>query len=108
MRVEAIHFPEQIRDQLRLAFVDAEDLRGALLQADAEPVQNPPGCLRARPTLAVPRPLDPETAELRQLEVYLRPVGETLEVVAVRGLDLESLAESAASGDASGDGTTGR
>jgi hypothetical protein len=104
MRVEAIHFPEQIRDQLRLAFVDAEDLRGALRDAEAEPVQNPPGCLRARPTLAVPRPLDPETAELRELEVYLRPVGDALEVFAVRGLDLESLAGSAAAGD----GTTGR
>jgi hypothetical protein len=93
MRVDAVHFPEQIRDQLRLAFVDAEDLRGALRQADAEPVSNPPGCFRARPTLAVPRPLDPETAELRQLEVYLRPVGESLEVFAVRGLDLEALGE---------------
>ena len=96
MRVEAIHFPEQIREQLRVAFVDAEDLRAALQQAEAEPVQNPPGCFRARPTLAVPRPLDPETAELRQLEVYLRPDGDKLEVFAVRGLDLESLAGSQA------------
>jgi hypothetical protein len=91
MRADAIHFPEPIRDQLRLAFVDAEDLRGALSLADAEPVAHPPGCLRARPTLAVPRPLDPETAEMRQLEVYLRPLGEGLEVFAVRGLDLEGL-----------------
>ena len=105
MRVEAIHFPEHIRDQLRLAFVDAEDLRGALRQAEAEPVNNPPGCLRARPTLAVPRPLDPETAELRQLEVYLRPVGDSLEVFAVRGLDLEGLAGSPA---AETPGTAGR
>ena len=105
MRAEAIHFPEQIRDQLRLAFVDADDLRGALGQTEAEPVANPPGCFRARPTLAVPRPLDPETAELRQLEVYLRPVGDSLEVFAVRGLDLEGLAGSPA---AEAPGTAGR
>lgn len=93
MRAEAIHFPEPIRDQLRLAFLDAEDLRGALAVADPEPVANPPGCFRARPTLAVPRPLDPETAEMRQLEVYLRPLDDGLEVFAVRGLDLDGLRE---------------
>ena len=91
MRADAIHLPESIRDQLRMAFVDAEDLRGALSVIDAEPVANPPGCFRARPTLAVPRPLDPETAEMRQLDVYLRPLDDGLEVFAVRGLDLEAL-----------------
>jgi hypothetical protein len=91
MDTETIHFPEPIREQLRLAFVDTEDLRGALTAAVAEPVANPPGCFRARPTLAVPRPLDPETAEMRQLDVYLRPVDDGLEVFAVRGLDLEAL-----------------
>ena len=91
MRADAIHFPESIREQLRLAFLDAEDLRGALAVIEAEPVANPPGCFRARPTLAVPRPLDPETAEMRQLDVYLRPLDDGLEVFAVRGLDLEGL-----------------
>ena len=91
MRADSIYFAEKIREQLRLALVDAEDLRGALTTASPEPVANPPGCFRARPTLAVPRPLDPETAELRQLEVYLRPVEDGLEVFAVRGLDLEAL-----------------
>ena len=93
MRTDAIHFPEAIRDQLRLAFIDAEDLLGALASTEAEPVANPPGCFRARPTLAVPRPLDPETAEMRQLDVYLRPLDEGLEVFAVRGLDLDALRE---------------
>ena len=93
MRADVIHFPEAIRDQLRLAFLDAEDLRGALAVTDAEPVANPPGCFRARPTLAVPRPLDPETAEMRQPDVYLRPLDDGLEVFAVRGLDLDGLKE---------------
>jgi hypothetical protein len=93
MRAETIQFASKIQDQLRLALVDAEDLRGALSHTSAEPVSHPPGCFRARPSLAVPRPLDPETAELRQLEVYLRPVDGGFEVFAVRGLDLEGLAE---------------
>jgi hypothetical protein len=93
MRADSIHFPEPIRDQLRLVFLDAEDLRGALSVAEAEPVAHPPGCFRVRPTLAVPRPLDPETAEMRQLEVYLRPIEGGLEVFAVRGLDLEGIRE---------------
>jgi hypothetical protein len=94
MRAETIQFAEKVQQQLRLALVDFDDLRGALGQAQAEPVANPPGCFRARPTLAVPRPLDPETAEMRQLEVYLRPLdGGALEVFAIRGLDLSAVGE---------------
>ncbi|HEV8630222.1 MAG TPA: hypothetical protein VGV61_07890 [Thermoanaerobaculia bacterium] len=91
MRADTIHFAEKVQEQLRLALIDADDLRGALSQSEPEPVAHPPGCYRARPSLAVPRPLDPETAELRQLEVYLRPVEGGFEVFAVRGLDLESV-----------------
>ena len=94
MRPESIHFAEKVQHQLRLALIDADDLRGVLSQAEPEPVANPPGCFRARPTLAVPRPMDPETAEMRRLEVYLRPVGSGgMEVFAVRGLDLEAVGE---------------
>lgn len=94
MRAESIHFAEKVTHQLRLALVDTDDLRGALTQAAAEPVSNPPGCFRIRPTMAVPRPFDPETAEMRQLEVYLRPLdGGGMEVFAVRGLDLDAIGE---------------
>jgi len=93
MQTDSIHFGEKILRQLRLALLDADDLRGALAKADAEPVAHPPGCFRAKTTLAVPRPLDPETAEVRQLEVFLRPVDGGLEVFAVRGLDLEAIGE---------------
>ncbi|HVS02869.1 MAG TPA: hypothetical protein VMT16_08875 [Thermoanaerobaculia bacterium] len=88
---EAIHIPQSIRDQLRLAMVAEQDLEAALRQGEREPIAHPVGCFRARPTLAVPRPMDPETAEMRQLEVYLRPVDDGLEVFAVRGLDLDAL-----------------
>lgn len=88
---DTIQIPEPVRQQLRLAFIDPEDLRGALAGVASEPIASPPGCFRARPTLAVPRPLDPETAEMRQLDVYLRPIDGGLEVFAVRGLDLEAV-----------------
>ena len=93
MRSEAISFAEKVAHQLRLALVDTDDLRGALRSSDPEPLAQPPGCFRAQATLAVPRPLDPETAEMRQLEVYLRPVDGGMEVFAVRGLDLEAVGE---------------
>jgi hypothetical protein len=90
---EPIHVPEAIREQLKLALLTEPDLIEAVRQEELEPVASPPGCFRGRPTLAVPRPLDPETAELRQIEVFLRPVSDGLEVFAIRGLDLEALAE---------------
>lgn len=90
---EPIFLPEPIRDQLRMAMLTEPDLIEAVRQEPLEPIPNPPGCLRGRPTLAVPRPLDPETAEMRQLEIFLRPVDGGLEVFAIRGLDLEALSE---------------
>lgn len=93
MRPETIQFAEKVTHQLRLALVDTDDLRGVLTQSAPEPVANPPGCFRVRPTLAVPRPFDPETAEMRQLEVYLRPIEGGMEVFAVRGLDLDAISE---------------
>jgi hypothetical protein len=93
MQTDTIQFGEKILRQLRLALLDTDDLRGALAKVDAEPVAHPPGCFRAKATLAVPRALDPETAEMRQLEVFLRPVDGGLEVFAVRGLDLEAIGE---------------
>jgi hypothetical protein len=93
MRPESIRFAEKVRHQLRLALVDTGDIVGALSGSEPEPVAQPPGCFRVRTTLAVPRPLDPETAEMRQLEVFLRPVEGGLEVFAVRGLDLEAVGE---------------
>jgi hypothetical protein len=94
MRFETIQFGSEILHKLRVALVDTDDLRRALVASATEPVASQPGYLRARPTLAVPRALDPETAEVRQLDVVLRPVdGGGMEVVAVRGLDLEGIGE---------------
>ena len=90
---QSIQIPDSIREQLRLSFLTEPDFLAAMQQEELVPVAHPPGCFRGRPTLAVPRPLDPETAEMRQLEVYLRPIDGGLEVFAIRGLDLEALAE---------------
>lgn len=90
---DPIHVPEAIREQLRMALLTEPDLIEAVRQEVLEPIPEPPGGLRGRPTLAIPRPLDPETAELRQLEVFLRPSGDGLEIFAIRGLDLDGLTE---------------
>jgi hypothetical protein len=90
---KVIHVAEAIREQLRMALVAEPDLVDAVRRGTLEPIANPPGCFRALPTLAVPRPLDPETAELRRLEVFLRPVADGYELYAIRGLDLAALEE---------------
>lgn len=88
---QTIHVPDPIQDQLRLVFLDRADLIAALQSIDLEPIGEPPTGYRCRPTLAVPRPLDPETAEMKELEVLLEPAADGLRVISISGLDLEVL-----------------
>ena len=88
-----VEVPEPIQEQLRLGLVRMEDFRPAVARAELHEIAQPPGCYRTRIELAVPRPLDPEVAELRQLEVFLRPLDEGFEVFSVRGLNLEGLGD---------------
>ncbi len=83
----AIRIPAAIKEQLRLALLDEADLLDVLAQAPREPVPDHPGWSRCRCTLPVRRPLDPETSQLLQVEVLLRPAGDGWEIEAVRGLE---------------------
>ena len=88
-----VEVPDPIREQLRLGLVRMDDFRPAVEGASLHEIPQPPGCYRAQIRLAVPRPLDPEVAEMRQLDVFLRPVDRGYEVFSVRGLDLEGLGD---------------
>jgi hypothetical protein len=90
---QTIEVPDAVREQLRLGLVRMDDFRPAVENAQLEAVPQPPGCFRAQIQLAVPRPLDPETAQVRRLDVFLRPVDAGYEVFSIRGLDLEDLGE---------------
>lgn len=88
-----VQVPDPIREQLRLALIRLDDFRPAVEQAQLSSVSKPPGCFHTRIQLAVPRPLDPEVGEMRDLDVFLRPVDDGYEVFSIRGLNLEDLGE---------------
>jgi hypothetical protein len=91
---EPILIPPHIRETLRSALIDEHDLIDAVRREAPRSSPGEPGStLRCRPALAVPRPLDPECAVMRRVDVVLREVEGGLEVVSLDGLDLEALAD---------------
>ena len=81
---------DEVRRKLREAMLEDQDLLASLRQTRPAEAPERPGLFRARCTVAVRRPLDPETSELRQLEVSLRQTEEGFEAFDLSGL--ESLA----------------
>ena len=80
--------PPGIRDLLRYNLLDETDLREFLDHTEREGMDDRPGWWRCRGLLPVRRALDPETSQLRRVEVVLRPLqGEAYEVTEIRGLD---------------------
>lgn len=80
-----------VREQLRAAILDEAELVTALKGQRPEPIPGQPDHYRCRCSLAMRRPLDPETAELRSIEVSLRRDGEDWEIVEIEGLEVEGL-----------------
>ncbi len=81
-----IDVPDEIRAQLRAALLDETDLVEAVRHAPLEEVPGQAGHARCVATLTVRRPLDPETSELRRVEVLLQSVGPGWRVYALKGL----------------------
>jgi hypothetical protein len=86
--MENIKVTESVRMTLRYAMLDEQDLRESLKQGISEEVPGDDGSLRCTCFLAVRRQLDPETAELRRLEVSYRRSDEGIEVFDLEGLEL--------------------
>ena len=84
--MQPIQVPDEIRAQLRAALLDEKDLVEALRDTPLEEVAGQPGQARCVVTLTVRRPLDPETAEVRRVEVFLRAAEAGWRVDAVKGL----------------------
>ncbi len=84
---DSIRVADALRERLRLALIDERELLDSVRRSPREPIPDVPGQERCRLTLAVRRPLDPETSEMRSLEVRLRPAaGGGLEICAIDGL----------------------
>ncbi len=92
--MEKLALTPEVERLLRASMLDQRDLAAGIRQEQLVEVPGKAGHYRCLCTVAVRRPLDPETAQLRRLELSLRRSGETLEVYAVGGLDpeLEELA----------------
>ena len=78
---------EEVRRQLNEALLEDQDLLVSLRRV--QPVENPDqvGLFSCQCTVAVRRPLDPETSELRQLDVSLRRTEEGFEAFELTGLE---------------------
>ena len=78
---------DEVRHSLSEALLEDQDLLISLRRV--QPVEDParPGLFRCQCTVAVRRPLDPETSELRQLEVSLRRTEEGFEAFELTGLE---------------------
>lgn len=82
-----ITVPEPISKQLHESMLDDQDLIEGIRLVEPVAVPGRPGHYRCTCLVAVRRPLDPETAELRRLTVGLKRLDETWEVLDVDGLE---------------------
>ncbi len=88
--MERITIVETVRKLLRAALLEDEDLIAGVQQERPVEVEGQPGLYRCACAVAVRRPLDPETAEIRQLLVSLRRLEEGWEVFRVEGLEQDA------------------
>lgn len=78
---------EEVRRKLAEALLEDQDLLVSLRRV--RPAEDPDhaGLFRCQCTVAVRRPLDPETSELRQLDVSLRRTEDGFEAFELTGLE---------------------
>lgn len=87
--MEKIFIRQQVCDRLRQSMLTESDLAAAIYRSDRIPDREQIGHFRCTCTVALRRPLDPETATLHEVEVRIKQTGEGLEVYAVEGLPVE-------------------
>jgi hypothetical protein len=78
---------EEVQRKLSEALLEDQDLLVSLRRV--RPAEDPEhaGLYRCQCTIAVRRPLDPETSELRQLDVSLRQTDDGFEAFDLTGLE---------------------
>ena len=81
-----ISISEPVRQQLRSALLEERDLIDSLRQQPHRALPGRPGSYLCVCKLAVRRPFDPETAELRELQVTLEQMLSGWFVTRVEGL----------------------
>ena len=76
-----------VRGKLAEALLEDQDLLVSLRRARPEEDPERTGLFRCQCMVAVRRPLDPETSELRQLDVTLRRTEAGFEAIDLTGLE---------------------
>jgi hypothetical protein len=84
---------EPVRRQLRAAMLEELDLISSLREQPPTEVPGQPGAYSCDCTVAVRRPLDPETAELKKLHVSLSKMESGWLVSHVDGLPTAEVGE---------------
>jgi hypothetical protein len=87
--MEDISISEPVRRQLRTALLEELDLITSIRESSQVAVPGEPGTYSCDCTVAVRRPLDPETAELKELRVLLRKMETGWLVSSIEGLSTE-------------------
>ncbi len=82
-----ITIDDPVRETLRRVLVEEHDLIDSVRRQRPEPIPGEKGRYRCSCLVAMRRPLDPETAEMRRVEVSIRPEGENWAIYAVSGLE---------------------
>ena len=78
---------DEVRRKLTAALLEDQDLLVSLRRVRPAEDGEHPGLFRCRCTVAVRRPLDPETSELCEHEVSLQRTEEGFEAVGLTGLE---------------------
>ena len=87
--MERILIRQQVCDLLGESWLTESDLAAAIYRGSRVPDPDQAGHFRCTCTVALRRPLDPETATLREVEVRIKQTADGLEVYAVEGLPPE-------------------
>lgn len=82
-----ITIDDEVRRTLRRVLVEEHDLLDSVRRQRPSPIPGEEGRYRCTCLVAMRRPLDPETAEMRRVEVSIRPEGEGWAIYAVEGLE---------------------
>lgn len=79
--------PDPIREQLRQVLLEESDVVEFLGHAQREEIAGDTRFLRCSGLMPVRRASDPETSELRQVEIEVRWLADAWEVVRIRGIE---------------------
>lgn len=88
--MEDISISEPVRRQLRAALLEELDLITSIRENNPAEVAGQPGSFACDCRVAIRRPLDPETAELKDLHVLLRRMETGWLVSHIEGLTTEA------------------